>query len=166
MDYSKTNYKSAREKKCTMVIIPREDFDRQIDVELLRFPCFYILLDELKDRAQCYVGYTNNPIERLTTHNSKSRGKTFWHYALVFLYYDPDNDCHFDITDTAYLEYLAIESIDKYYGKNRMKSLIRNWKKADKPYIKPFAKDNILNVFEDIKTLVSSLGLHLFDDND
>lgn len=166
MEYSNYNYESAIEKNCTMVIIPRKDFNRQINVDLLGFPCFYILLDQLKDKAQCYVGYTNNPIERITTHNSKSRGKTFWNYALVFLYYDTDNNCHFDITDTAYLEYLAINSIDKYYGQNRMKSLIRNWKKADMPYIKPFAKDNITNVFEDIKTLVSRLGLHLFDDNE
>lgn len=166
MDYSNINYKSESEKNCTMIIIPRKDFDRQINAELLRFPCFYILLDELKDRAQCYVGYTNNPIERITTHNSKSGGKTFWHYALVFLYYDKDNNCHFDITDAAYLEYLAIDSIDKYYTLNRMKSRIRNWKKADKPYIKPFAKDSIINVFEDVKILVSRLGIHLFDDSE
>jgi len=110
MDYTNFSYNCAKEKNCTMVIIPRKDFDRQIDVELLKFPCFYILLDELKDRAQCYVGYTNNPIERITTHNSKRRGKTFWNYALVFVYYDEDNDCHFDITDAAYLEHLSINS--------------------------------------------------------
>lgn len=164
MVYNKLYYESANEGKCTMVIIPRKDFNRQINVDLLEFPCFYILLDELKDKAQCYVGYTNNPIERITTHNSKSKGKAFWHYALVFLYYDPENDCHFDTTDTAYLEYLAINSIDKYYGMNKMKKLLHNWKKADEPYIKPFAKDNIINVFEDVKILVSRLGLKLFDD--
>ncbi len=166
MDYTNFSYNCAKEKNCTMVIIPRKDFDRQIDVELLKFPCFYILLDELKDRAQCYVGYTNNPIERITTHNSKRRGKTFWNYALVFVYYDEDNDCHFDITDAAYLEHLSIESIEKYYGRNNMKTRFRNGKKADKPYIKPFAKDNIINVFEDVKILVSRLGLHLFDDSE
>jgi len=47
-----------------------------------------------------------------------------------------------------------------------MKTRFRNGKKADKPYIKPFAKDNIINVFEDVKILVSRLGLHLFDDSE
>ena len=148
-----------------MVIIPRKDFDRKNDVELLKFPCLYILLDDIKDKARCYVGNTNNPVERIATHNSKKRGKDFWNYALVFVYHNKDNDCHFDITDTAYLEYLAIESIEKYYRQNNMKTRFDNDKKADKPYIKPFAKDSIINVFEDVKVLVSRLGLHLFDNS-
>lgn len=163
MGFSSQHYDSKSKNNCTMFIVPREVFKRKIDEDKLKYPCFYILLDKINKPSNCYVGYTNNPIERIATHRSKRKGKDFWHFALVFVYYDQKSDCHFDITDTAYLEYLAINEILEHLDSNNIpRSFFYNWKKADEPYIKPFAKDGIIKVFEDIKTIVSEYGLQLF----
>lgn len=141
---------------CTMVVIPRDEFKRNIDVDILKYPCLYILLSEMNiPNPMHYIGYTNNPIERITTHRSKSKGKSFWHYALVFLFHNPKDDTHFDISDVAYLEYLAL---------NKSHNALRrfNSKGADEPsYIKPAAKQIADNAFKDIQALVASIGIEI-----
>ncbi len=152
------HYANICEEKCTVFIVPRNKFDRKVDTDLMKYPCFYILTDFLNNDATCYIGYTGNPIERITTHKSQSRGIDFWNYALVFTFHDNLSGNHFDKCDVEYLEYLAID-----YILNIGKS-IYNSKGADEPYIKPAAKKEMDNAFEEIKHLASKVGLTLFEE--
>ena len=151
---SSTSYEKMMEdnNKCTMVIIPRNLFNKQIDNKLLtQNPCFYILLKDNKMPTQGYAGYTNDPIERITTHKNK---KNWWSYALLFLYHDKDpegKDFHFDIADVAYLEYLALNKPDAIIKGLRFK----NKKKADKQYLKPYTEKYIQKAFDSVKLLIS-----------
>ena len=65
---------------------------------------------------------------------------------------------HFDICDVAYLEYLAINLA---FGLGY--PTIVNSKGADEPYIKEQAKKEMDNAFEDVKRLISKVGLTIFD---
>lgn len=147
------HYESFYRNGCSMFVIPRNEFNKTTDKAILKHPCLYILLDEISENANCYIGQTGDPIERISTHRSTSKGEDFWSYALVFVYYNPKDDTHFDLCDVAYLEYLAYYSAQPIYNK----------KGVDEPYIKPMAKELIGQVFNDIKTLISGIGLQLFD---
>lgn len=148
------HYVAKELRGCTMTIIPKDGFRKKIDYEKLNQPCFYILVEQTRNK--CYVGYTNDATERIATHKTKRR---LWKHALVFTYYNKDcvyltDPFHFDIADVAYLEYLAFDSIPM--------SRLSNSKKADKPDIKDYAKKYISNVFNDIRILSSEIGLHIF----
>ena len=158
----KLHYANIREGNCTMYIVPRDKFKRNIDVDLIKYPALYILIDSFDDYTECYIGCTGNPIERISTHKSKSRGMDFWEYALIIEYcdYSEDNN-YFDKSDVEYLEYLAIKLANKcHLGKQKK---ISNAKGADIPYIKKKAKEEMNNAFEDVKRLVSNFGLTIFE---
>lgn len=158
----KPHYANIREENCTMYIVPRDKFKRNIDVDLIKYPALYILIDSFSDNTECYIGCTGNPIERISTHKSKSRGIDFWKYALIIEYcdYSEDNN-YFDKSDVEYLEYLAIKLTNEcQLGKQKK---ISNAKGADIPYIKKKAKDEMDEAFKEVKRLVSNFGLTIFD---
>ena len=148
------HYVAKELRGCTMTIIPRNEFQKKIDMEKLRQPSFYILVEQFRNK--CYVGYSNDSSERIATHKNK---RMHWYHALVFTYFNKDciylnEPFHFDIADAAYLEFLALHSISS--------SRLSNSKKADKPDIKNYAKKYIEDVFNAIKTLAEGIGLHIF----
>ena len=158
----KPHYANIREGNCTMYIVPRDKFKRNIDVDLIKYPALYILIDSFGGETECYIGCTGNPIERISTHKSKSRGIDFWKYALIIEYcdYSEDNN-YFDKSDVEYLEHLAINLANKcQLGKQKK---ISNAKGADIPYIKKKAKEEMDKAFEDVKRLVSNFGLTIFE---
>ena len=158
----KPHYANIREENCTMYIVPRDKFKRNIDVDLIKYPALYILIDSFYSDTECYIGCTGNPIERISTHKSKSRGIDFWKYALIIEYcdYSEDNN-YFDKSDVEYLEHLAIKLANEcHLGKQKK---ISNAKGADIPYIKKKAKEEMDNAFEDVKRLVSNFGLTIFE---
>lgn len=156
------HYANIREGNCTMYIVPRDKFKRNIDVDLIKYPALYILIDSFYSDTECYIGCTGNPIERITTHKSKSRGIGFWKYALIIEYCDNSEDNnYFDKSDVEYLEHLAIKLANEcHLGKQKK---ISNAKGADIPYIKKKAKEEMDNAFEDVKRLVSNFGLTIFE---
>ena len=158
----KPHYANIREGNCTMYIVPRDKFKRNIDVDLIKYPALYILIDSFGGETECYIGCTGNPIERITTHKSKSRGIDFWKYALIIEYCDNSEDNnYFDKSDVEYLEHLAIKLAKKCQLDKQKK--ISNAKGADEPYIKEQAKKEMGKAFEDVKRLVSNFGLTIFE---
>ena len=158
----KPHYANIREGNCTMYIVPRDKFKRNIDVDLIKYPALYILIDSFGGETECYIGCTGNPIERITTHKSKSRGIDFWKYALIIEYCDNSEDNnYFDKSDVEYLEHLAIKLAKKCQLDKQKK--ISNAKGADEPYIKEHAKKEMDEAFEDVKRLISKVGLTIFD---
>jgi hypothetical protein len=157
----KPHYANIREGNCTMYIVPRDKFKRNIDVDLIKYPALYILIDSFGGETECYIGCTGNPIERISTHKSKSRGIDFWKYALIIEFYNKSSDNHFDKSDVEYLEHLAIKLAKKCQLDKQKK--ISNAKGADEPYIKEHAKKEMDEAFEDVKRLISKVGLTIFD---
>ena len=161
IENGKEHYANIREGKSTLYIVPRDRFNSKIDNDILKYPCLYILTNSLDNNAECYIGYTGNPIERITTHRSKKKFVNGG-YALIIGYHDNSTENttvnHFDICDVAYLEYLAINLA---FGLGY--PTIVNSKGADEPYIKEQAKKEMDNAFEDVKRLISKVGLTIFD---
>lgn len=161
IENGKEHYANIRERKCTLYIIPHDRFNSKIDNDILKYPCLYILTNSLDNNAECYIGYSGDPIERTSSHKSTKKFVNGG-YALIIGYHDNSTDKktvnHFDICDVAYLEYLAINlAFDLGYP------TIANSKGADEPYIKEHAKEEMDEAFKDVKRLISKVGLTIFD---
>lgn len=97
------------------------------------------------DNKKPYIGYTGNIYERINKHCSDKK----WVNSIFFIMYNQDSiQSHFDICDTAYLEYRLIKEVKH-----------TNRKKADEPYVKPENKERLNRIFEDIKHLFKENGL-------
>ena len=157
IENGKEHYANIRERKCTLYIIPHDRFNSKIDNDILKYPCLYILTNSLDNNAECYIGYSGDPIERTSDHKNKKK-LVDGGYALIIEYYDNSTGNHFDTSDVVYLEYLAINLA---FGLGY--PTIVNNKGADEPYIKEHAKEEMDKAFEDVKRLISKVGLTIFD---
>lgn len=145
------HYNSIAENGCTMLIIPRKEYHRDIDKEILsEYPCLYIL----SNGRSYYIGYSGNAFERIYVHSRPNKEPFTWTTAYVFLYTDKDDNSHINIADAAYLEYLAFQKAD--YSKTV------NHKGADSPYMKRTDKTKMDEVFTDIAKLLEKSNVDVF----
>lgn len=146
---SSQHYKHIGKNGCTMLTIPLEQFQRNIDRDLLvDYPCLYIL----SNGKRYYIGFSGNAFERIYVHTKKQRFS--WTVAYVFLYTDPKDGSHFNMSDAAYLEYLSL-NLASYH-----KTI--NLKKADRPYMKPKDEEKMEKMFFVIKELLHQADVQVF----
>lgn len=135
------------------ILIPRLklDFISQRD-ELKNVGVYFLIGGTDEDsKPLVYVGEAEDCLVRLKQHN---KTKDFWNNALVIV----SKTKYFTKTHIKYLEWFCHEGIKKA---NRFK--LENSSLPNCPYISEPIKADLIDNFETIKTLVSTLGYPLFD---
>jgi hypothetical protein len=135
------------------IFIPRTKMNEATARKEVSNAGIYFLFGESEDKAKpiVYIGESRNCIDRIKTHDQK---KDFWNYAIIIT----SKTKSFTQTHIEYLEELAIS---KAYEANRYKlENSANPKKFDVPET---LEADLLDNFDTIKILLSTLGFPLFD---
>ena len=136
-----------------IIVIPRNKLEEAKSREELQNVGIYFLFGSSDDKAkdQVYIGESENCFERLKQHNAK---KDFWNTALVVI-------SKTNSLTKSYIKYLEhftykkAKEVGRYEVENSMipkESHISEWMQAD-----------LMHVFEEIKTLIGTLGYPLFE---
>jgi hypothetical protein len=138
----------------TAVLIPRSKLSDIAARQEVRRYGIYFLFGENEEKAKpiAYIGETDDCFERLKSHN---RGKEFWNYAIVL----SSKSNSFTKSHVKYLEYLCIKSameIGRYETENQTMPA--------KPYITESMEADLLDNYETIKILLSTLGFPIFEE--
>jgi hypothetical protein len=136
------------------VLIPRNKLvDCGIRPEVRKYGIYFLFgVNEDKAKPIAYIGETEDCFERLKTHN---KSKDFWNYAIV----TTSKSNTFTKSHVKYLEYLGIKTaneIGRYETDNQAAPA--------KPYITESMEADLLDNFETIKVLLSTLGFPIFEE--
>ena len=135
------------------IFIPRSklEFISQRD-ELKNVGVYFLIGSTDEDsKPTVYIGEAEDCLIRLKQHN---KGKDFWTIALVII----SRTKYFTKTHIKYLEWFCHEEIKKA---NRFK--LDNSSLPTCPYISESMEADLIDNFDTVKTLVSTLGYPLFD---
>jgi hypothetical protein len=137
------------------IFIPRNEIGKAAEREEISNVGVYYLFGQDEDEAKkrVYVGEAENCFERLKTHN---REKDFWEVAIVIVTNNAQNQ--FTKTDVKFLErytYEKANEINRYKLDQTLpaKSFVPEWRRSD-----------LLDIFETIKILTSTLGYPIFEE--
>lgn len=135
------------------IFIPRTKINEASTRKEVSNAGVYFLFGEGDDTAKplVYVGQSRNCIERIKTHDQK---KDFWNYAIIIT----SKTKNFTQTHIEYLEELAISKANEA---NRYK--IENSVNPKKFDVPETLEADLLDNFDTIKILLSTLGFPLFD---
>tara|TARA_Y100001934_G_C12116805_1_gene661190 strand:- start:129 stop:899 length:771 start_codon:yes stop_codon:yes gene_type:complete len=111
---------------------------------------FLVGLNEEHEKSEVYIGEAENCLSRLIQHNS---GKDFWNYAIVVT----SRTNQFTKTHGKYLEWHSMQK-----GKDVKRCHINNNITPSKPYVSEPMEADLLDSFDTISILVSTLGLPIF----
>lgn len=136
------------------VLIPRNKLnDCGVRPEVRKYGIYFLFgVNEEKVKPISYIGETEDCFERLKQHN---RSKDFWNYAIVI----SSKSNTFTKSHVKYLEYLCIKNaneIGRYDTDNQATPA--------KPYITESMEADLLDNFETIKVLLSTLGFPIFEE--
>lgn len=136
-----------------VLLIPRSKLDEAAKRDELRNVGMYCLTGPHEDISKplIYIGESEDCLDRLKQHNKK---KDFWTHALVIV----SRTEHFTKTHIKFLEYYAYQQAEKA-GRYRLE----NNQTPPKPHISESMQADLLDNFETISMLVSTLGYPLFD---
>lgn len=136
------------------ILIPRSELaagKQRIDLD---YPGVYFLFGDSEDEAKpsVYIGQTENAKTRFDDHNKK---KTFWKTA-IFFYSKTQN---FTQAHIRWLEWHCLQKV-----KEVARYTLENGQVPDNStYVTEPMEAELLDVFETISTLVSTLGYPVFD---
>lgn len=135
------------------IFIPRTKINEANSRKEVSNAGIYFLFGEGEDSAKpiVYIGQSRNCIERIKTHDQK---KDFWNYAIIIT----SKTKSFTQTHIEYLEELAIS---KAYEANRYN--LENSANPKKFEVPETLEADLLDNFDTIKILLSTLGFPLFD---
>jgi hypothetical protein len=135
------------------IFIPRPKINEVLSRQEAYGAGIYFLFGENNDSARpmVYMGESMNCLERIKTHDQK---KDFWHYAIIIV----SKTKSFSQTHIEYLEELAISMA---YEANRY--VIENTISPKKFAVPETLEADLLDNFDTIKILLSTLGFPLFD---
>ncbi|MEL6866316.1 MAG: GIY-YIG nuclease family protein [Bacteroidota bacterium] len=135
------------------VLIPRNKLDYIGEREEVKSVGLYFLFGESAEKAKplAYIGEAEECYQRLKQHN---REKEFWNYAVVIV----SKINAFTKAHVKYLEHLAIKEAAQA---NRYET--QNGNIPTKPYITEPMEADLLDSFETIKILLSTLGFPIFE---
>lgn len=136
------------------VLIPRNKLiDCGIRPEVRKYGIYFLFgINEDKAKPISYIGETEDCFDRIKTHN---KSKDFWNYAVVI----SSKSNTFTKSHVKYLEYLCIKTaneIGRYDTDNQAT--------PSKPYITESMEADLLDNFETIKILLSTLGYPIFEE--
>lgn len=136
------------------IYIPRNQLENAAKrVEVTTVGIYFLFGQSDADALpQVYIGEAENCLVRLKEHN---RDKDFWESAIVFI--TNNNQNQFTKTDVKFLERLSFDttkSVARYKINQTVptNSFVPEWRQAD-----------LLDIFETIRVLVSTLGFPVFE---
>ena len=135
------------------ILVPRVMIDEADKRDNLTGVGAYILLGEVADKTKpvAYIGEAENCLVRLKQHNQK---KEFWSHAVVLL----SKTNSFTKTEVKWLEHFFLKTakvVDRY--------ILENGTTPSEPHISEQKKADLLDNFETIKILLSTLNYPIFD---
>lgn len=135
------------------VLIPRNKLDYIGQRDEVKNVGLYFLFGESSEKAKpfVYIGEAEDCYTRLKQHN---REKEFWNYATVIV----SKINAFTKAHVKYLEHLAIK-----VAKETKRYDTENSNTPSKPYITESMEADLLDSFETIKILLSTLGFPIFE---
>lgn len=135
------------------ILFPRNKLEYIASRNELNNVGIYFLFGELADKAKpiVYIGEAEDCLERLKQHN---RTKEFWNYAVTMV----SKINAFTKTHAKYLEHVAI---DQAKDSNRFET--ENQTAPGKPFVTESMEADLLDSFETIKILLSTLGFPVYD---
>ena len=135
------------------IFIPRTKINEANSRKEVSNAGIYFLFGEGEESAKpiVYIGQSRNCIDRIKTHDQK---KDFWNYAIIIT----SKTKSFTQTHIEYLEELAIS---KAYQANRYS--LENAANPKKFEVPETLEADLLDNFDTIKILLSTLGFPLFD---
>ena len=135
-------------------LIPQSSLNLALKRDELSVPALYILFGENKvdGKQTAYIGEAENFAKRIRDADHQKRE---WMYAIVAI------SKHQEITKTE-VKYLESISIDAARKANRYR--LENNKTSNKPHVRESDEAEILNYFETMQLLVSTLGYPIFDE--
>ena len=138
------------------IFIPRNKIDFIGEREEIRNVGIYFLLGVLAESLKplVYIGEAEDCFDRIKQHNRK---KEFWNYAVTIT----SKINSFTKSHVKYLEYHQIKT-----AKEVNRFLTENSTTPSKPFITESMEADLLDSFETIKVLLSTLGYPLFDSVD
>ena len=135
------------------ILIPRSSLEEVSKREEVQSVGVYFLIGSSEDTAKpiLYIGEAENVISRLKQHNQK---KEFWNVALVAV----SKTQFFTKSHVKFLEWYCYES-----AKKADRYSLENGQIPTKSYIPEPVEADLMDNFETIKVLVSTLGYPIFD---
>jgi hypothetical protein len=130
-------------------VLPRKQMDFVKGRTDLRGPSLYMLFDD--ERTSVYIGECENFVDRIKNHETN---KTFWEWAVVAV----SSNSSLDKADVKFLESYSISKaieIGRFEVQNRTNPNTNN--------LHEFKEEAILDFFDDIELLISTLGFNLFE---
>ena len=130
-------------------VIPRDKIAFANTRSDLNTPALYMLFDD--ERTSVYIGECENFIHRIKSHEMN---KDFWEWALIIV----SSNSSLDKADVKFLESYAVMKaieIGRFEVQNRTNPNRNN--------LHEFKQETILDFFDDVEILMSSLGFNLFE---
>ncbi len=135
------------------VLIPRSDFAEAKKRPELDHVAVYLLFGEAEDQAKpiVYVGQTEDVKKRLDHHNSN---KDFWRTAVLGI----SKTHSFTQAHIRYLEWYCIQNVNEIG-----RFTLDNDQIPSKPFVTEAMEADLLDAFETLSVLVSTLGYPVFE---
>ena len=113
----------------------------------------YFLFGEQNETGNtpAYIGEAENSFERIVQHDSK---KPFWTTAVIIT----SKTLNFTKTHVKYLEWYALTEARKIEGRFHLEQIM-----PSKPYVSESMEADLLNSFETIRVLLSTLGYPILE---
>lgn len=138
----------------TAILIPRNKLlESAVRPEVSKYGIYLLFgINEDKAKPIAYIGETDDCFERLKTHN---RNKDFWNYAIAIT----SKSNTFTKSHVKYLEHICVK-VAKEIGRYDLENLTT----PTKEYISESMEADLLDNFETIKVLISTLGFPIFEE--
>jgi hypothetical protein len=135
------------------ILVPRNKLEYISTRKELNNVGIYFLFGESAEKAKpiVYIGEAEDCLDRLKQHN---RTKEFWNYAVVMV----SKINAFTKSHAKYLEHIAIEQAKE---SNRYDT--ENQTAPSKPFVTESMEADLLDSFDTIKILLSTLGFPVYD---
>ncbi len=133
------------------VLVPRVKLNSSLKRDELNNVGVYILFGQIDSKPLAYIGEAENCLNRLKQHN---KSKDFWTHAVVFV----SKTQFFTKTHIKFLEWMCFDvasSADRY--------ILENNNIPTKPHISESAESDLIDNFNTIQILSSTLGFPIFD---
>ncbi len=138
----------------TAVLFPRNKlFEVCSRPEINRYGVYFLFgYDDEKAKPICYIGETENCVDRIKMHN---KGKDFWTHAIVI----SSKSNTFTKSHVKYLEYLCIENANKIGRYDTENSTA-----PSRAHVSESLEADLQDNFETIKILLATLGYPIFEE--
>jgi hypothetical protein len=135
------------------ILVPRNKLEYIASRDELKNVGIYFLFGESAEKAKpmVYIGEAEECLERIKQHN---RSKEFWNYAVIMV----SKINAFTKSHAKYLEHIAVGEAKE---SNRYDT--ENTVVPSKPFVTESMEADLLDSFDTIKILLSTLGFPVFD---